>query len=284
MSDEITPESVEAVLKEKGVFDEADTKVKATEVDVPEVKEAEVKSEPEHTEAEVEAMDKGWKPDGPKSAEEFLRAEPLYAEIKQRGKELKNLRSQVEELMKHVGGLKKAGYQDKIDVIAAEREDAVVRSDMETLNYLDEELHKVKTEMGQEPVQPDMHPAAVDFVNKYSDILQDYSLESQGIKEFIDTRDKQLASHNLDPSVHIQTLEKDMMAKFPEKFQKESVEKAPAISAVESDTRPVTTKRKAKYTFSDLSSDQKNIYKYMERKGVMEGKEYIKQLVDTGEL
>jgi len=280
MSDDVTAEVIESKLKDKGVFD-VEEKAEDTSTETEETVLVDKTST-----SEQEAIAKGWKPDGPKSADEFLRAEPLYEELKQRGKELKTLRSQVETLTKHVGGLKKAGYQEKIDVIQAERESAVARSDQDSLNYLDDELQKVQTEMVQEVQEvqePQAHPAALEFLDKYKDVLQDYSLEAQGIKEFIDERDKQLATHNLDPVIHMKTLEKDMKSQFPDRFRTEQQTEAP-IMAVESDSRPVTSRRKSKYAFSDLSADQKNIYKYMERKGVMTGPEYIKQLAEIGEL
>ena len=280
MSDDVTAEVIESKLKDKGVFD-VEEKAEDTSTETEETVLVDKTST-----SEQEAIAKGWKPDGPKSADEFLRAEPLYEELKQRGKELKTLRSQVETLTKHVGGLKKAGYQEKIDVIQAERESAVARSDQDSLNYLDDELQKVQIEMVQEVQEvqePQAHPAALEFLDKYKDVLQDYSLEAQGIKEFIDERDKQLATHNLDPVIHMKTLEKDMKSQFPDRFRTEQQTEAP-IMAVESDSRPVTSRRKSKYAFSDLSADQKNIYKYMERKGVMTGPEYIKQLAEIGEL
>ena len=296
MSEDATKEAVEAIeanLKEEGIFDEpkveekVDAKEEKEEVNVSEKEEEpvleEVSSKPELTEVEEEASAKGWKPNGPKSAEEFLRAEPLYDEIKQRGKEIKTLRSQVDELMKHVTGLKKAGYEEKLDIIKAERADAVARSDLDSVEYLDEELNKVKSELNKEEGTPQMPQAALDFVERHKDILNDYSLESQHIKDFINERDIQLAAYNLDPETHIKTLERDLQTQYPDKFGVKTQSK-PNISAVESDSRPVTTKGKSKYSFSDLTQDQKNIYKFMEKRGDMTGAEYIKQLVDIGEL
>lgn len=293
MSEEITPEVITQRLQQQGLIEESqDAKempkeeVEAVETEAEEVLEPseEVVEEPkeEYTEAEQEALTKGWKPEGEKSAEEFLRAEPLYEEIKQRGKEIKSLKSQLDEIMKHVGNLKRAGYEEKLEVIQAEREDAVARSDLESLNYLDEELAKVKSELDEEVPTQTQHPATVEFLDKYQDIIQDYSLESQRIKEFLSERDVQLASYNLDPETHMKTLEKDMKSQFPEKFQEKQVKQT--VSAVESDSRPITKNKKSKYTFSDLNRDQKNVYKYMERKGVMTGAEYIQQLVDIGQL
>ena len=50
------------------------------------------------TEFEQEQHAKGWNPGGPKSAEEWARSEPLYEEIKRRGKENKQLQRTLESL------------------------------------------------------------------------------------------------------------------------------------------------------------------------------------------
>ena len=236
------------------------------------------------SEIEVEAMKKRWKPDGPKSADEFLRAEPLYEEIKKRGKEIKTLRSQVDELMKHVSNLKKAGYEEKLDMIKHERANAIARSDIDSVDYLDEQLYAVKAELQQVQQQqtPELHPAAQAFVQKYNDLIQDKSEEASEIKAFIDFKDKQLGAKGLDPVDHMKTLEQQLLKRYPERFKSE--ERAAPVYAVESDSAPVGSRKRSKYSFSDLSPDQKNIYKHMEKRGVMSGADYIKQLVEIGEL
>lgn len=279
---------VTAKLKEQGISTEpvpvVATLEEAAEVDHGNSKMENAESATEEFSAtETEAMQKGWKPDGPKSADEFLRAEPLYDEIKQRGKEIKHLRSQVDELIKHVSGMKKAGYENQLDNIKKERANAVARSDLASVEYLDDQLHQVRAEL-QKEAPPALHPAAAAFVEKYNDLITDYSLESQEIKEFLDFRDRQLAAHHLDPELHMKTLEKDLQKRYPERFTTPEPARRSSVSSVESDSRPLAGRKSSKFSFSDLSSDQKSIYKQFEKRGVMTGAEYIKQLVDTGNL
>ena len=288
MSEEFTIEQeIAEKLKEKGITNEEkkeETTVSETKEPTEEVlEEPTTKSEEQSTSEDPVASlasKFGWDEKGPKSAEEYIAF--AMENLEPRGKELKQLKFKIDELTSHLSNLKKAGYKDKMEALKAERDEAVVRSDVDSVNYIDDELYKVKTELSQEETEPQVHPVALDFVNKYKDILQDYSLESQEIKEFINERDIQLASYNLDPEVHIKTLEKDMKSKFPDKFNVQS--KEPEITAVESDSRPITTTKKSKYTFADLNNEQKSMYKYLEKRGVMSGNEYIKQLVDTEAL
>lgn len=286
MSDLDKAAEVTAKLIEQGIVapEAATEKSSAPEVSV-EVEPVSSKMETaDFSDTEQEAMKKGWKPDGPKSADEFLRAEPLYEEIKQRGKEIKTLRSQVDELMKHVGSLKKAGYEEKLDMIKHERANAIARSDIDSVDYLDEQLYAVKAELQQVQQQqaPELHPAAQAFVQKYNDLIQDKSEEASEIKAFIDFKDKQLGAKGLDPVDHMKTLEQQLLKRYPERFKSE--ERAAPVYAVESDSAPVGSRKRSKYSFSDLSPDQKNIYKHMEKRGVMSGADYIKQLVEIGEL
>ena len=283
MSDLDKAAEITAKLIEQGIVDAPQAEpAKIVEVE-PEVL---VESAPaeQFSEIEVEAMKKRWKPDGPKSADEFLRAEPLYEEIKKRGKEIKTLRSQVDELMKHVSNLKKAGYEEKLDMIKHERANAIARSDIDSVDYLDEQLYAVKAELQQVQQQqtPELHPAAQAFVQKYNDLIQDKSEEASEIKAFIDFKDKQLGAKGLDPVDHMKTLEQQLLKRYPERFKSE--ERAAPVYAVESDSAPVGSRKRSKYSFSDLSPDQKNIYKHMEKRGVMSGADYIKQLVEIGEL
>ncbi len=242
---------------------------------------AKVEEAPEQSEVETEAMQKGWKPDGPKSAEEFLRAEPLYSEIKQRGKEIKALNSKLDEALKHISNLRRAGYEDKLSMIKQERANAIARSDIESVDYLDEQLYAVKQEIQQETPAlsaPEVHPAAAAFVEKYKDLIQDKSDEAAEIKAFIDFKDKQLGAKGLEPDIHMRTLEQQLHKRYPERFAAKDDE--PSISMVEADSRPVVnSKTKSKYSIKDLTREQRGIYEYMDRRGYG-GEDYLKQLVE----
>lgn len=299
--DIVTPEEITAKLAEKGIGVEEPKKAEAKEEVVSTDTTEEVVSEDTKDEVSVaenatvdvedaatddieeRAKAEGWKPDGPKTAEQFLHDGEFIKEIKARGKEIKSLKKQMDEMMSHISKMKKAGYQERLDVIQAEREDAVARSDFESLEHLDEELYKVKNELSKEDIKPEEHPAAVDFVNRHKDIFNDFSLEAQEIKNFLAERDVELANYNLDPELHIQTLERDLQTMFPQRFKQE-VKETPKAAAVESDVRPVTKGKRTKYTFDDLSYEQKQVCRGLERKGVMSKDEYIKQLIEIGDL
>ena len=301
MDEEDIAQKITEQLKEKGINTDVKLEQSDAEEDQKEespVEEAEVLGhadlnpssmdepvlEPESkSNAEDEALSKGWKPDGPKSAEEFLRAEPLYEEIKRRGKEAKELKAQLAELTRHVAGLKKAGYESKIDQMQDQRQQAIVRSDIDSVDYYDNELQKLKTEMQTDVEIQQLHPAAQEFLERHKELQSDYSLEAQEIKSFISQRDKELFTYSLDPYVHIQTLEKDLQKKFPERY-KRSAPETQSVSAVESDAAPVASRsKKGQFAYSDLTRDQKQVCQRLVKRGVMTKEAYIKQIAEINE-
>ena len=290
MDEEDIAQKITEQLKEKGINTDVKLEQSDAEEDQKEespVEETEKESvllEPDNkSDAEAEALSKGWKPDGPKSAEEFLRAEPLYEEIKRRGKEAKELKAQLAELTRHVAGLKKAGYETKIDQMQDQRQQAIVRSDVDSVDYYDNELQKLKTEMQTDVEIQQLHPAAQEFLERHKELQSDYSLEAQEVKDFISRRDKELFVHNLDPYVHIQTLEKDLQKQFPARY-KSSAQVAHQVSAVESDAAPVASKaKKGQFAYSDLTRDQKQVCQRLIKRGVMTKEAYIKQIAEINE-
>lgn len=273
---------ITAQLEQKGIKATAEAKEPEPVKSVEKEPKVLAESVPVEVESEEdEAKRKGWKPDGPKSAGEFLRSDPLYVELKKRGKEIKVLRAQMDEALKHISNLKKAGYQEKLDVIKQERANAIARSDIESVDYLDEQLHQVKAELQQETiVQPEIHPAAQAFLEKHKDVLKDPE-----IQKYVSKKDIALGNDPdvSDPYDHMKKLEEQLFKKYPEKFG--VAEKAEPLFAVESDSRPVTSARRAKtkHGFGDLNQVQKKIYSHLIKHGGS-GEEYIKQLVDMGEL
>ncbi len=96
----VTPEIITSRLEKMGIAGEdnkqSDPVEAKEEVQLQSEPEEEAPKEPNSIEEEAQA--KGWKEDGEKSAEEFLRAEPLYDELKERGKKLNKQEKEILEL------------------------------------------------------------------------------------------------------------------------------------------------------------------------------------------
>ena len=281
MSDEQVKE-VENFLKMDGVANENDEKgqEQASEQAEQEVAKQEANEEKILTAFEEEQAAKGWNPNGPKSAEEWARAEPLYEELKVRGKEIKQMKRTIDELKNHMQKQEQLAYEKALSELNNQRREAIATGNAELVEKLDEE--RVKLDM---PTMAEKPQAVLDFEDRHADWLAGTSFEAFEMQKFALERDQQLATRNLDPEEHMTLLEDHVQKKFPEYFNKGEASKSMG-SAVESGTNDSTTSsgRKKKYDFNDLSAEQKQIARDFKKMGVMEIDDYISQLVDNGDI
>ncbi len=294
MSDEFTPEAITAQLKELGITESGEVKngaqhkaeksepsEKIQETNEEETNEEvvlEAKEESNDSDVEADARAMGWSPDGVKSAAEFLRAAPLYEEIKARGKKEKELLETINELKAHMDKQQKLAYEQALADLREERDEAISLGDVEQVNQLD---YKIK-EQEKTHKAVDESPEALAFVSKHSDWINDPSYEAQKMREFTAKRDQELLAYNLSPTEHLKILENDLKGEFPNKFKnKENI----PYQSVESGANKVSkTANKLKYGFSDLSPEQKKCARHFEKRGIMKTEDYIKSLVNLGEL
>lgn len=204
------PEPIEEVIPEpKAKVKEPELKIEDQDDDIEDV------PEKEHTDTEKEALEKGWKPDGPKSAEEFLRAEPLYNEIKARGKEIKELKKTMNELMKLVSDQYKGGLKKELSSLEAARIEAIEQGDVNRVRNLDAEVERLNVNLKKEIVNQEneqgLHPLAVEFENKYRDKLTARDFEGQTFSGIAYMTDQLLANYDLDPEEHLQKVEQEVL-------------------------------------------------------------------------
>lgn len=266
MSDEI--KEVEEQLKLEGINNE------------PEITREEKTSQEEKvlTAFEQEQMEKGWNPEGTKSAEEWARAEPLFSEIKLRGKEIKQLKRTIDELKEHMNKQKELAYKQALADLQTQRNAAIARGDADLVNRIDEETANMAP-----PSQPKSE-AVLDFEERHASWLHGVSYEDMEMQKFAFERDNQLASRNLSPEEHMKVLEEHIMKKFPEYFGniRETVSRMSSVESGYENNAPATKKRK--YEFKDLNAEQKQIARDFDKLGVMKIEEYIKQLADNGDI
>ena len=224
-------------------------------------------------------MAKGWNPDGPKSAEEFERATPLYEELKVRGKEIKALKRTIDELKDHMDKQKVAAYEQAVHDLQQQRVMALEEGNTALVDEID--THRRELEAAK-PVET--HPAVLDFQDKHADWMSDTSFEAMEMQRFTFERDQQLANRGLSPEEHMAVLEEHIQKRFPEYFKTEN-DNLGRGSAVESGvSNSGTTAPKKKFGFKDLTSEQKQVARDFEKMGIMNKDEYIKQLEINGDL
>lgn len=320
--DPITPESIEAELKamginEKGEFTDAvQADEKEEKADVAEEKETKVleSTEVEDLKADVEesaqlstleqeAIEKGWKPDGPKTAEEFLRAEPLYDELKNRGKKLKEKDATIEALNNHVSKLTQKvnemitsqeqqrldNYNLALEEMQKLKSEAIERGDSEAVSDIESKMSMYQAEIDKSinVSNPVNLPEVEEFAERNHKWINDPSYEAQQMREFAKQRDVELAQFNLQPGEHLKTLEQDLKKKFPDYFkQDELVQSEQPKATVESSnsTNVRNSHTKGKLRFADLSPEQKICARHFAKNNIMSIDDYIKQIQDLGEV
>lgn len=292
----ITPDQITAQLQNMGVEVDAKPQEEVTQEktdEAPEVLEGqhnretsiEIEDIEDDSEAaeiafnsvEEEAAAKGWKPNGPKSADEFLRAEPLYEELKSRGKEIKELKSTLDELKAHMDKQKELGYKQAMQELYSARKEAIEMGDVESVDNIDLQIREHEEEANTLTHNPHVQ----EFADNNKAWINDPSYEAQKIREFAQHRDEQLVAFNLDPSEHLRILEKDVKKEFSSYFGEDTIKSE--VSSVESDIAPTSPSSK-KYSFKDLNADQKDCYRHFTKRGIMSGDQYIKSLIESGEL
>ena len=123
----------------------------------------EVVAESVETDIEAQAREMGWNPEGPKSAEEFVQAAPLYDEIHKLRKTTKEQQKALKDIKDMMEKQREAGYQQALEDLEAEKLAAVELGDVESYQKTEQQIQEIKQEAATEPNQ-----AAVEFTERRS--------------------------------------------------------------------------------------------------------------------
>lgn len=169
-----TLEELQAQVEQaKAKFEQIDDQVDKPEPEIPEVPEVleeqaesidsseqeETVETIELTEVEQQAMEMGWKPqsefDGEedefKSAEEYIALAPVYKEMAKLKKEIKRRDKVNEDLLEKYKTAEQRGREQALKEIKEQKREAVENKDLHTLEKLEEEEFRLKTEETKGP-------------------------------------------------------------------------------------------------------------------------------------
>lgn len=288
MIDDSTNEAVNAVrnfFQNEGINNEATT-IKTTERKSEKTTQRESSEERVLTEFEQEQASRGWNPKGKKSAEEWARSEPLYEEIKQRGKQIKNLQRTVDELKQFMSRQEEQAYKRALAELSAQRNQAIRNGDVELVNEIEKQSAELNPQKNTAAVEPDV---VSDFKQRHADWLESTDFEHMQMSDWLYKHDVELGKRGLPPEQHMKLLEEHLIKQFPGHFKKDTLqedEEYTNINSVERSSYESDTKAssKKKFSFQDLNNYQKQVARDFERLGVMKIDEYIKQLQKMGDL
>ena len=191
-------------------------------------------------------------------------------------KQIKEITSVVSELKTHNERVYKAELkrlESEIADLKAQRRSAIEDGDVDRVEKIEKQIDEVKASADIRPPTQQANPAWEEWVeaNPWYDSDKD-------MRKFADEAGKEYEGLPFEKILKL--VRKDVMAEFPEKFEKPE-RKRPGASPVESGTRRTAGRTKTK---ADLNSEQRKIMSDFVRHGVMTEAEYIADMVKRGEI
>jgi len=265
-----------------------DEKIKAQAEEALENKE-EIKEEgtpaEEFSEAELEAMDKGWNPDGVEgkpnlTAEEFLRNESFFKEIHKLKSELKKNGEVVEALKAHNKQTSQKAYEKAVKDLRAEKKIAAKEEDLERMLEIDEQiedLQEVKKEADKAaPTDEVAGLTEADFKNAYNDFVTEnvwYGRRPEmtaDAEAFYDNYSRK--NPNALPEDRFAHVKAEMKKAYPDDFGNQNRKRKAAVSTPSKSGTPSSAK---KYTLNDVDEADRAIANTLIKSGTMTEAEYL---------
>lgn len=238
-----------------------------------------------HTASEQEAIKKGWDPKGVKSADEFLRAEPLYAEIKASHKDVKELKKQVERLLAYNEQAEKVGYQRAMEELQVRRTTAIASGNVQAVTAVERQM----TDLTEKQTRTTVSPLVQEFADLHRDWYDNPSDTYTEARAYLHKRDTDLqllvTAGKITPRQHFDILTDDIHKKFPATAGNAAIGVVEVATAkVDSDDAPIkaAASTKAGLRFADLNADQKECCLHYEKLGLMTRDEFLAELQKPG--
>lgn len=232
------------------------------------------------------ATEYGWKPDGKKSAEDYIkfaleklpeRGEALASQNKKleaKDGELNKMRNMLEELTVHMKKQKDEAYKQALNEFKEQKRQAILEGNVDLVEQLESQ---------GAPQQETIPECIKDFEERNASWLNGDSLEDLEMQDWVQRHGALLGRKQLPTDQHMDRLEKDLRKKFPTYFEKDESGMYDAVEgSFGSGVAKVSNKKV--FTFKDLSSAQKEVAKYLKDAGHMTVDEYIQELVKYGDL
>lgn len=236
---------------------------------------------------EVQAMESGWVPKDKYTGEEhkwvdageFLRRGELFKKIEDQSKQLKDVRSALNEMKKLHSQVREVEYQRALDALKAQKKTALLEGDADAVIAADERIDLVKEQVRQfqnEPaanVQAESgaeHPEFVAWTEQNS-----WYKSSTPMKAFADALGQDLARAGNSPSEVLRKVAAEVRKEFPHKFRNPNQEKPGAVESG-------GTSGSSKGTKFQLTDDERRIGNNFVRTGAFDNiDQYIAELKKT---
>ena len=270
------------------------------------VEEKEVEKQPEGGEqkdtSDVEALavKLGWNPNYDGDERAFVSAEDFILRSKEiqntMSKQLKGTKREIDELKRGIGMLKShnetvykvqvKALKSKIRELQTQRKEAVEDGDSSAVTMIDSQIKEIN-DIPESLPQDQMQPTPPEMVAWMEE--NEWYTDNEDMKSYADYQGQ------FNPELKglpfpklLKEVAKLVKTKFPEEFPAEKATvpgKAdkPKVAAVEGATGRRSGKVTTKNKFSDLSREQQDIAKHLERNSIMTVEEYIADLEKIAE-
>jgi len=232
---------------------------------------------------EIQAKEAGWVPKDEYQGEEhkwvdageFLRRGELFKKIEDQSKQLKDVRSALNEMKKLHSQVREVEYKRALETLRAQKKAALEDGDAEAVIAADERIDLVKEQVKQLQSQPaDVqnnsgaeHPEFVAWTEQNS-----WYKTSAPMKAFADALGQDLARAGNSPSEVLRKVAAEVRKEFPQRFNNPNKDKAGAVEG----SKSTGTSRGSSFTLSD---DERRVMNTFIRQGVFKTeKEYIDEL------
>lgn len=239
--------------------------------------------EREYSDAELKAMQSGWKPKDQYSgddskwvdAEEFNRRGELFGKIDVLSRELKESKKALRMLQEHHAKVRDTEYQRALNQLKAEKKAAYEEGNVDRIVEIDDQIAEVKASkkveeeaIKQQVNQPD--PRFMAWVDRNSWYAQDAEMRT-----FADATGTAYAANNpnKDPEEVLEYVAGKVRKAFPEKFVNPNRTKPSAVEGSAASSK--ATPKKESYS---LSEEEARVMHTFVRQGIMTKEEYIEQL------
>lgn len=233
-------------------------------------------------EREEEAKKQGWKPDGRRTAKEYLEISPFAKALanSRRAERTKDLA--IQELAQQMKEQRQAGYEQALRDLNNEFEENVLKGDVEAAKETNDKMTKLQQSAPSDNSLDSADPEVIDAFSEEHRawILDETSYQAKEVRDFFTSRDMELKKKNIPVVERLEIIDKDIRYKYPgmvqnyDKPEPQSERKAVPIVDV-STAAPAATKDKI--TFNSLSPDEKRVAREFEAQGVMSIEKFVER-------
>lgn len=208
----------------------------------------------------------------------------LFKTIHTQNKKITDLQAALNDLSEFQGKIAETERTKVIAELKKAKAAALENEEYDKVVDIDEELLDITTTKAKEPTSSeDTSADEAAFNARLVTWKQDnpWYDKDEDLRVYADGLGTSLAQQGMNWEEIFDRVSTKIKAVFPQKFENPNRDK----QTVSTSTRTTKNKQSAeKYTFSDLSDEQKAIAKRFERTGVMDVDAYIAQLGELGEI